>query len=292
MPSTIRRFVPLSALLLLLTAGCASTSQNGDAPTSTTSTTVAVESSVADETASSDGASTTGSVASSTLSACADLIDGAELVHPSNDDAPLADLDGDGTDDEFWVTTSSELQVVRSSDGAVSAPLASGVPFGLFDAVLAGADIDGDGLDEIFYSIGGNTAITGIVLELDGCDLRSIGTDDEDLGFDGLFAYVYFAGGNGCAPTGCYYSVSCSGGDGEAIEIVLTSIFPTISVLDPAFDESMLSQPIDDLEVTFGQMIATVADGAATVVGATEPVSMALSEAEEWTSLPEVSCDV
>ncbi len=227
---------------------------------------------------------------------CAALLPGAERVHPSDRGTPVADVDGDGADDEFWMTEPVDfgpaaVQVVRSSDGAVSVPLELGAAFHLFDAVLAASDVDADGLDEVFWSLSGNTLLSGVILELVGCELRAVAT--EDVAFDdgdGTLTYAYFAGGNGCAPTGCYYSVTCVPGDG-VVDIVFTSIYPRVSVLDPQFDESALDAPLDDQEVMFSQVTVVVVDGVGLVVDATEEVPVRLGDIPEWRSRPEVGCD-
>ena len=151
--------------------------------------------------------------------------------------------------------------------------------------------MDADGRDEVFWSLSGNTFLTGVILELVGCDLQAVATEEIafDVG-DGILTYPYFAGGNGCAPTGCYYSVTCVPVEG-GVEVVFTSIYPRVSVLDPEFDEASFDAPLDDQEVMFSQVTVVVVDGVGLVVDATEEVPIRLGDIEEWTSRPEVGCD-
>jgi hypothetical protein len=295
-------------VVLLGVSGCASSESVGKAAGSTATTRAQSALATSSTTTSAPATTSTSSLSSATQAntattteapqppVCAELLDGAEQVHPSELNTMVADFDGDGINDEIWATASdvaweSSVQVVRSSDGAVSEPLERDSWVGL-EHVLAASDIDADGLDEVFYSEGGNTAFTGVVLELNSCELRFVSAGDEeiDLAGDGVFRYTYWAIGNGCAPTGCYFSVTCDAGPDGSTDIVLTSIYPTMSVLDQDFDEADLGVPIEELEVMFGQVTLNVVDGLAMTVNRNEERSVLLGELGDWTSRPEVGC--
>jgi hypothetical protein len=195
-----------------------------------------------------------------------------------------ADFDGDGVDDPLWTVPDAEetwpwFQVELSSDGSFSEPLhlrfttySSGG--GLLDA----ADIDGDGREEGFVGLGGNTGGGGAIIELEGCSLREVQerSSDSDQGL-ARFEYLIWTTGNSCGPTGCAVSVVCRPVDDE-VEIVLTTVTPLVSTLDPEFDpETFEGTPRDQLDVEVRRRVYVVNDGLADLRSSTVEV-MTLAE--------------
>ena len=226
----------------------------------------------------------------------AELLAGSQRIHAA--DAPIAvDLDGDGASDELWMKPADDgegnlVQAVLSADGSVTDALSLLAAFGDFDAVLGSGDLDGDGRDEAFYALGGNTLLAGVVVEVDGCALSAVATDEVAFDYgDGLFTYPYASGGNGCAPTGCYDSVVCTAG--EALPtLTVTNIYPATSALSPDFDEADLDRPIEELDVVFSQVVVEVSDGRAIVVEEADDFVAPLGELAEWSDRDGVICDL
>jgi len=303
------RVVPLFLIGVLLLPGCASSDAvDTTQPDSSESVTDAPGEVEEVDTSSSTQAPTTGERAATAQAEpemttttvpvepppapeCAELLDGAQLVHPSEDNDVVADFDGDGVDDEIWTVVDdgeSFMQVVASRSSRVSEPLEAWIAWPDFDGTLAAMDIDRDGVDEVFYSQGGNTSLTGLIIELSGCELRAITADTEGtelFAYDGGVEYRYFAGGNSCAPMGCHFQVSCSQGN-VMTEVTFTSVYPEISALSPDFDESV---PLDEQTVLFAQATVTVSEGHATVIDvvAERPVPFGEIAAVDG---PEVDC--
>jgi len=240
-------------------------------------------------------------------STCPDveLLADAVKVHPSIGNEVIADFDGDGIDDQIWVATNeaeASMQVVRSSDSAVSQPLETWLGWSTMDGVLAGADIDGDGRDEVFYSMGGNTALTGLIVELDGCALTKIAWADPDpmtpvgdlwVAADNTIEFIYDAFGNSCAPTGCHHRIACDFGPGNGLKVTFTSVWPEESILTIDHDADGLSfdeRPAHEWPVQFSQSTITVSNGVASLAGTTERQVVQLGDISEWTDRPRIDC--
>lgn len=206
------------------------------------------------------------------------------------------DADGDGVADDFYWSDPEDdangtlVQVARSSDGLASSAVGLVGFFG-FGGPIDAADLDADGINEVFFALSGNTLLSGVILDLDGCDLRALSTDDPAYDYgDGVFTYPHFAGGNGCAPTGCFNPVICRAGD-TVPEIVLTQIYPVTSALDPDFDpEFWETVPRDDLPVYFGQSVVEVRDGAAITIDRTEQFETVTGDVGDWIAIDGVEC--
>lgn len=277
--------------ILLMASACSSTSSNVETvrPDVTSSSVTASSAKPVTTELETTVPETTVLVDEASVAECAELSDGARLVHPSDADTPEVDLDGDGVGDEFWLTDDPEatpwagtLQVVGSLDGSVSKPVQSGLWD--FDGVLAGSDLDGDGREEVFYSLGGNTSLTATILELEDCELRTVLVDDEQLSWDAglsMLVFTHFAGGNSCAPTGCVHTVTCRSIDGVT-HIELIEMYPIDNVLGVDFDESI---PDAEREVQFNRTVFTVADGEAVVLEKEAAVAR-LAELEDRVGRP------
>jgi len=220
---------------------------------------------------------TTTSVVPADPPVCSTLPDDARLLeadpffaaNPSNQ----ADLDGDGVGDPLYDNGETgfgrrPVQAVLSSNGAVTEPVA------LFLSVSGGtldsADIDDDGREEAFFSIGGNTALWGVILDLDGCDLRTIKIENPES-VDGVddFEYNYWGTGQGCAFTGCFISISCVASSPIPL-IVRSSMRPNIDTTGPDFDWAAMGEvPRSELPVRWTRETWRVVGGMAVTVSST-----------------------
>ena len=240
--------VALVAALAALAAACSGGDEPA-APDPVTSTTTTPPSS----SSVSPSSSTTIVDAPNVDPDCAAPLEDREPL-PSGDRVAVAvDLDGDGVADPVYFLADDELggswiQVDRSSDGASTAALRLDGVFGA-ETFLDAADLDGDGRDEGFLELAGNTFLSGVIVEIEGCDLRAVTTDDPAYDYgDGVFTYPVFAGGNGCAPTGCITSTVCTTDSAGGVALEIVNAFPTISALDPDFEPDG-SSPITDRTV-------------------------------------------
>jgi len=206
---------------------------------------------------------------------CSTLPDEARLIEADSplltNSAAAADLDGDGIGDPLYENGLAKfggrlVQAVLSSNGAVTDPI---------DIFLVGpgetvdaADVDGDGRDEAFVMTGGATAFHGVILDLDGCELRAI--TDGILG--GEFSYLGYADGISCVVTGCFVSVTCQA-DSPAPLITLTEAFPSIEIMlvgpDANF-EQWLKVPRNDLPIHWRQKVVRIVDGRTEVISEVE----------------------
>ena len=142
----------------------------------------------------------------------------------------------------------------------------------------------------MFFSLSGNTAITGVLLDVDGCDLTAVTTDSPGLDDgDGVFTYLHAAGGNSCAPTGCRMAVTCAPGT-PTPTIVVTSMFPTPNALDPGFDhdEWELLAPADR-PIRFTQEEVRIVDGATVSLATIDEVTT-VGEVDLWFRRDGVEC--
>lgn len=148
------------------------------------------------------------------------------------------DIDGDGQPDDILVSPFSRdeqrvLSVSLSSQqGAVPIsdlpltsltlelpPLIDGSSFSLLGSV----DTDEvPGADYILLDEGGNTAKSGVVLSIVGCDIAVV----EDID-GGVFSYLHDGSGNSCLPGGCPVSVVCAVEDSQTLLLELGVGGPT-----------------------------------------------------------------
>jgi len=240
---------------------------------------------------------TTTSVVPADPPMCSTLPDDARLLeadpffaaNPSNQ----ADLDGDGIGDPLYDNGETgfgrrPVQAVLSSNGAVTEPVA------LFLSVSGGtldsADIDDDGREEAFFSIGGNTALWGVILDLEGCDLRTIKIENPES-VDGVddFEYNYWGTGQGCAFTGCFISISCVASSPTPL-IVRSSMRPNIDTTAPDFDWAAMGEvPRSELPVRWTRETWRVVGGMAVTVSSTY-LNTTIGESGEPTGPSGVAC--
>ncbi len=232
----------------------------------------------------------------STLPADARLIEADPFfaANPSNQ----ADLDGDGVGDPLYDTGESDfgrriVQAVLSSNGAVTEAVTLSIsgPAGTLDA----ADVDGDGREEAFFSTGGITGLHGVILDLDGCELRTIKIQRPGIrfGVEGIFiddfVYVFWATGGGCAFTGCFTSVTCMASSPTPL-IVLSEMRPNIDKDVPGFDwEAMGKVPRSELPVRWRRETLRIVDGMAVTVSITD-LNTTIGELGEPTGPEGVAC--
>lgn len=222
------------------------------------------------------------------------------LPDPETGRVPVeVDLDGDGVADPVFFASDDAgdtwIQADRSTDGASTTAIRLDGIFGR-ETFLDAADLDGDGRNEAFLELAGNTFLTGVIVEIEDCELRAITTDDPSFDFgDGLFTYPVFSGGNGCAPTGCITSVVCTDRSGPTLEIV--SAWPRVSALDEGFDADDPT-PWADLPVEVRYDAFVIEDGRAVAappqglgpppVGVVEAGAIELAP---WWELSGLHCD-
>jgi len=230
---------------------------------------------------------TTASVTVTTTSVvpalCSTLPDDARLIEAdpffAADPSNQADLDGDGVGDPLYDTGESDfgrrvVQAVLSSNGAVTEPVT--LHIGGSGGTLDSADVDGDGREEAFFSTGGNTGLHGVILDLDGCELRTIKIESPGTryGVEGLFiddfVYVFWGTGQGCAFTGCFLSVTCVASSPTPL-IVLSEMRPDINTSVPGFDWEAMGKVLrSELPVRWRRETLRIADGMAVTVSITD----------------------
>ncbi|MCY4424605.1 MAG: VCBS repeat-containing protein [Acidimicrobiaceae bacterium] len=173
------------------------------------------------------------------LDACAQSL--GERVAPT---IPLgeADIDGDGYDEELFTDDERREVWVRAAPDRFAAPTTLEYAQGLLDAV----DLDGDGDEELFLDVGGNTAQWGVLLDwdADACALRAV--EDPRPDHTGDWRFLHQAWGFSCVPIGCWMNIVCTMNDG-IVEIVTSEAEPTEDsyaryLADP-------DQPPEDVEV-------------------------------------------
>jgi len=209
----------------LLAGACSSSNEPAVAPDSTAQTTVTSTTSAATTTTKVTATATT---TATTAPTCAPELDGAGAI----DTGASFDVDGDGesdvlrsvsTDDAHWV------QLTRSSDGAHTTPTDIGRIAWWPTEVLDVADLDGNGDDELLINVGGNTALNGVIVDVEGCDTRVATQDGEP------FWYLHGVGGNSCWPTGCVALITCDPTDrGPRLVVSLSERGPDV---DTSTDE-------------------------------------------------------
>ena len=234
---------------------------------------------------------------------CAAPLDDRRPLPDAERAAVVVDLDGDGAGDPFFFAPDEELggswiQADRSTDGASTTPIRLDGIFGR-ETFIDAADLDGDGRNEAFLELAGNTLLTGIIVEIEGCELRAITTDDAafDDG-DGLFTYPIASGGNGCAPTGCITSVVCTTGSAGGVALEIVTTHPLVSALDPGFDPDDPT-PRSEREVGVDYAAFVIVDGAASPAPAqglhppdvTTPTLAGDPALLPWSRLGGVHCD-
>ena len=212
--------------------------------------------------------------------ACHAPLEGRQPLPSFDRTAMVVDLDGDDAGDPLFFVPDEErggswVQMDRSTDGASTTAIRLDGVFGS-ETFLEAADLDGDGLNEGFLELAGNTLVTGIILEMEGCELRAITTDEPAFDYgDGIFTYPISAGGNGCSPTGCVTAVYClvDPGTGDLF-VEFAQTFPVTSALDPDFDSAILDDPrARNLPIRVEEQTVTIRDGVATIV-ATESATL------------------
>ncbi|MEM7142964.1 MAG: hypothetical protein AAF548_18210 [Actinomycetota bacterium] len=233
---------------------------------------------------------------------CAAPLEGRQPLPSSDRTAVVVDLDGDGAGDPFFYLADDELgggwiQADRSTDGASTTAIRVDGLFGR-ETFLDAADLDGDGRNEGFLELAGNQSLWGVIVEIEGCELRVITTEDPtfDDG-EGVFSYPIFLGGNGCAPTGCVSAVVCSAGVTGGLVIEIVSAFPTVSALDRGFDPDD-DTPAADRTVEMRYDAYIIEDGVARPAPAqglhpptTGTVRAGTAEVTAWQRLNGVHCD-
>lgn len=101
------------------------------------------------------------------------LPDGAQA-----DELAEGDVDGDGVTDELRTyriaaTDDWRLQVTLAAGGGAAAPI---VAFGDRVGVIGGADVDGDGRDEVWIRTGAGASATIVgLVRFDDCELSQVG---------------------------------------------------------------------------------------------------------------------
>ena len=182
---------PLAVLaLLLLGAGCGDDDDDDAVPRASTTTTDAQPSS----TTAPDGSTSTTEVTCRP----APLPSGASDVEEG-----AGDVDGDGRGDELRSYRASDgwhLQVELTSGGG--ADLATGLldPGGF--GVIGGADVDGDGADEVWARTGaGASAVIVGMARLDGCSLTRVALEGGDAADFPAGGSVGTTAGLDCAAT-------------------------------------------------------------------------------------------
>lgn len=179
---------------------------------------------------SSTAATTTTNVATTTttLPPCPAPPAGSSATEPGNGDGTAADVDGDGAADQLRGTLLGDdawrLTVDLARGGAAELELQTfGGPVGL----VGGADIDGDGDDEIWArtGAGASTTIVGL-FTLDGCDLSQVSFQSGGPVELPVGGSVGTASGVECAPEGrlLVHSATYVGdGGGDRYEVETTS---------------------------------------------------------------------
>ena len=249
-----------SLVLAAMAGACVATSNDGDggdldtaestttlAPTTTTqapTTTLAPTTTTHAPTTTLAPTATTQAPTTSTLSdECAEPL--GKRVAPT---IPLgeADIDGDGDGEELFTDDERREVWVRTAPDRFSAPTTLDVSWAteLLDAV----DLDGDGGEELFVNVGGNTAELGVLLDWDddACALRAV--EDPDPDDAGAWLYLHYASGFSCFPTGCWVSIVCAANDG-IVEIVASEAGPTNDSRARFFANPDLLPTPEDLEV-------------------------------------------
>lgn len=304
-----RRAAGTGIVALALVAGIAVAVTGDDEPATTDTfgpTTSTTEPTTTEPPTTTDPGETTTTMPDGSVGdpACAaPLADRRPLPGPEAERAAMVvDLDGDGAADPFFYLPDDDLggswiQADRSRDGASTNPIRLDGIFGR-ETFVDAADLDGDTRDEAFLELAGNTLLTGVIVEIEGCELRAITTDDPAFDYgDGLFTYPILSGGNGCAPTGCITSVVCTDrvAGGSALEIV--NAWPVVSSLDDDFDADDPT-PWAELEVEVRYDAVVIEDGQALVApaqGLTPPpvgiVEAGAPALAPWWELSGVHCD-
>ncbi len=281
----LRGIVGILVAGALVAGACGGDDVAGDDPEPPTTTSSATSSTTA-----STGSTSTvppSTTAEAPEPVCAEPLEG----NVPAETAVRADLDGDGVADQLLVTDTADdryLQAVLSGDGRTTEPLiVTGFTWWPHD-IQDAADLDRDGADELFVSIGGNTALSGVIVQLDGCGLRTLeGTESYNEGEP--FWYLYFAGGNSCAPSGCFVSVTCADG-GLGTELIQTEVVPAVNALDPDFDwEAHEAIPEADRPMRVHQRRFLVTDGRVEPLATIES-DMTFADTEPWRRRMEVVC--
>ncbi|MDW3219589.1 MAG: VCBS repeat-containing protein [Acidimicrobiales bacterium] len=125
------------------------------------------------------------------------------------------DLDGDGTLDRIvsWEAGSGAPEGWLHIELAGGATESIAIPYnwGGGPELMAAADVDGDGVLEVFLTAPSNTARNAFAVQLTGCTVDVIDYADEpasDPWSQGLL--LHGIGGGSCAPTGCVARVTCT----------------------------------------------------------------------------------
>jgi hypothetical protein len=194
------------ALLVAACQGDAATTTSTDQPTTTTVSTTT---------------STTRAPSSTTSSSPPPACDAGDLPDGLEEVAwVLADADGDGEDDRLVAYREADTAVVRiepAAGGSVEAEIMED-PGPLPVEPIGGHDLDGDGTDELFVTVGAG-AYTFLVgaWTLDGCELRRVTLDGLPAAFP-VGASASNVVGLRCPDDGGLETVSASYVDEETYE--------------------------------------------------------------------------
>jgi hypothetical protein len=167
------------------------------------------------------------------------------------------DFDRDGVDDvTLWVARGSGSSTIYATLGDFVISETSILGFVDGGRPLAVVDLDGNGRSEVFLAGRGNTARGAIVLEANGCTVSPVRGEPTSDAPDAPFELLIGAGGNSCAPTGCFVKNTCVTRDGRRLlENVLSSPVKGI-IEDPSasFETTPIRVTTDLLQLANGRI--------------------------------------